>query len=84
VIREPADLQKLRWPEIAYGAQATEQSLAGAQDLFGDILEAKLKGVAHPFYHPMSQLDPDRAPGGRLRLWTTGGNDTLSCSRWMA
>ena len=55
VIKGSSDLQKLRFPEIVYDKEATEQELAQAQDLFGDILDIKLKGVAHISYHLMSQ-----------------------------
>ena len=55
VIKGPSDLKKLCFPEIVYDKEATEQELAQAQDLFGDILDIKLKGVAHISYHLMSQ-----------------------------
>ncbi len=55
VIKGPSDLEKLRFPEIVYDKEATDQKLAEAQDLFGDILDVKLKGVAHISYHLMSQ-----------------------------
>lgn len=55
VIREPADLRKLRFPEIAYDEPATLQALAQMQDLFGDILDIRLKGIAHISYHLMAE-----------------------------
>ena len=55
MIRKPADLEKLRWPLVACDDHATEQALAEAQDLFGDILKVRLKGVAHLSYHLMNQ-----------------------------
>ena len=55
VIHEPADLKQLRFPEIAYDEAATQQRLTEVQDLFGDILDVKLKGVAHISYHLMAQ-----------------------------
>jgi hypothetical protein len=55
VIKEPADLGKLRFPEITYDAGVTAKKLVQAQDLFGDILDVKLKGVVHLSYHLMSQ-----------------------------
>jgi len=54
VIREPADLEKLRFPEISYDEAATERNLAVAQELFGDLLEVKLKGVSHISFHLMN------------------------------
>jgi len=55
VIKSPSDLRKLLFPEIVYDEEATEAKLAQAQELFGDILDVKLKGVAHISYHLMSQ-----------------------------
>jgi len=55
VIKEPADLKKLKIPEIFYDEKATQQRLDEAQDLFGDILDVKLKGVAHISFHLMNQ-----------------------------
>lgn len=55
VIKKTADLKKLKFPEIAYDEQATRQTLGQAQDLLGDILEVKLKGVTHISYHLMAQ-----------------------------
>lgn len=54
VIREPADLAKLRFPEITYDKEATERNLALARELFGDLLEVKLKGVSHISFHLMN------------------------------
>jgi len=53
VIKEPADLKRLRFPEIMHDHVATQQALTEACDLFGDILDIKLKGVAHISYHLM-------------------------------
>jgi len=55
VIKSPSDLRRLRFPEIAYDKEATERRLAEAQELLGDILDVKLKGVAHISYHLMNQ-----------------------------
>lgn len=54
IIKEPADLKKLRFPDITYDEKATERNLAEAQDLFGDILDVKLRGIAHLSYHLMN------------------------------
>ncbi|MBM3242407.1 hypothetical protein FJZ31_39615 [Candidatus Poribacteria bacterium] len=53
VINEPEDLKKLKFPEIAYNEVATQQNLEEAQELFGDILDVKLKGVSHVSFHLM-------------------------------
>ena len=55
VINEPADLKKLKIPEITYDEEASERNLAEAQDLFGDILDVKQKGVSRISFHLMSQ-----------------------------
>ena len=53
VIKEPADLDKLHFPEVSYDEEATRAKLAQAQDLFGDLLKVKLKGVSHMSFHLM-------------------------------
>lgn len=55
IIFGPSDLKGLRFPEIVYDKKETEFKLAQAQELFGDILDVKLKGVTHISYHLMSQ-----------------------------
>ncbi len=55
VINEPADLRKLRYPEIAYDEAATQAQLEKMKELFGDLLDVKLKGIAHISYHLMNQ-----------------------------
>jgi hypothetical protein len=54
-LKERADLRKLRFPEVIYDEQATAGNLAEMQDLFGDILNVKLKGKAHISYHLAAQ-----------------------------
>jgi len=54
VIHGPSDLKKLHFPEVVYDREETEQKLAEAQELFGDILDVRLKGVAHISFHLMN------------------------------
>lgn len=54
VLKSPDDLKKLRFPEVSHDEEATHQALAEAQELFGDILDVKLKGIAHISFHPMA------------------------------
>lgn len=54
VIREPADLKKLRFPEISVDQKATCASLAEAEELFDGILDVRLKGVDHVSFHLMA------------------------------
>jgi hypothetical protein len=55
VIVTPSDLSKLRFPEIEHDEDETRRRLEVAEDLFGDLLEIKLKGVAHLSYHLMNE-----------------------------
>ncbi len=55
VIHEPADLKKIRFPDIHEDAAETSRRLAEAQDLFGDILDVQVKGVSHVSFHLMNQ-----------------------------
>jgi hypothetical protein len=54
VIQTPKDLKKLRFPEVLYDAAGTQSSFETAQELFGDILEIKLKGVSRISFHLMN------------------------------
>lgn len=55
VIFTASDLAKLRMPEIEHDELETEKRLEIAEDLFGDILEIKQRGVAHLSYHLMNE-----------------------------
>jgi hypothetical protein len=54
VIETAADLKKLRFPVVEHDEAATERNLAWAQDLLGDILTVRLKGVSHISFHLMN------------------------------
>jgi hypothetical protein len=54
VIRGPEDLEKLRYPEVTYDAERTARDLTEMQELFGDILDVRLKGIAHMSFHLMN------------------------------
>ncbi|MBM4040142.1 MAG: hypothetical protein FJ290_16680 [Planctomycetes bacterium] len=54
VLRSPDDLKKLTFPQVGHDEKATEAALAEAQELFGDILDVKLKGISHVSFHPMA------------------------------
>ena len=54
VIHEPKDLERLQLPKVSHDAERTQHDLKEAQDLFGDILEVKLKGVDHISFHFMA------------------------------
>lgn len=55
VIKTAADLRKITFPEVTYDEPATLAALADMQELFGDILDVKLKGISHLSFHLMSQ-----------------------------
>ena len=54
VIKEYSDLKKLKFPEVTYDEKASNDNLAFYQDLFGDILDVKQKGVSHISFHLMN------------------------------
>jgi len=53
VILAPKDLGKLKYPEVIHDEAATERNLDEARELFGDILEVKLRGVSRIHFHLM-------------------------------
>ena len=55
VLKDHADLHKLRTPNLVYDAAGHQRRLEAAQDLFGDILDVKRAGVKHISYHLWSQ-----------------------------
>jgi hypothetical protein len=54
VITEPGDLKKLRFPEVLYDEAGTKSDFEEGQELFGDILHVRLKGVARVSFHLMN------------------------------
>ncbi|MHC5059057.1 MAG: hypothetical protein ACYTKD_30750 [Planctomycetota bacterium] len=54
VINEPADLAKLRHPEVTHDEKETARRLESATELLGDILDVELRGIAHISFHLMS------------------------------
>lgn len=55
VILGSEDLKKLKHPIITHDEDASEQRVAFFHDLFGDILNIKLKGLVDFSYHLMKQ-----------------------------
>jgi hypothetical protein len=84
VIREPSDLKKRHYPEIAYDADSTLRELGDIQAIFGDILTVTCQGVSrklrkklarHRIYHMappghqrLAQPDPVFSPNSRIRV----------------
>lgn len=60
VIVEPGDLARLRHPVITHDEAATKRRLAEAQDLFGDILDVRVRGVNRVSFHLMGIYTPLR------------------------
>ncbi|MFP4057690.1 MAG: hypothetical protein ACLF0G_12560 [Candidatus Brocadiia bacterium] len=54
VIRQPADMARLRFPEVRHDEAESQRRLEEAQELFGDILDVRQKGVAHVSFHLMA------------------------------
>lgn len=54
VIKEPSDLKKLKAPVFTYNEKSTLKEYEDFQELFGDILDVQLKGVAHVSFHLMN------------------------------
>jgi hypothetical protein len=54
VILDRSDLKKLRFPSVTYDAEGSKKDLVDAQDLLGDILDVKQKGVSHISFHLLS------------------------------
>ena len=51
VLLDASDLKKLRYPEVIHDEAATRRAHEEALDLFGDILNVKLKGRTHIGFH---------------------------------
>jgi hypothetical protein len=51
VITKPSDLDKLHFPEVHYDHDETQRRYREMRDLLGDILDVKLKGIAHISFH---------------------------------
>ena len=49
-IKDFGDVEKIRIPEISHDEAASAERLATLQDLFGDILEVRQRGVAHQWF----------------------------------
>jgi hypothetical protein len=54
VIKTPADLKKLKFPEVSHDESETRRKVEAAEDLVGDILNVRLKGRAHVSFHLMA------------------------------
>lgn len=55
-IREEKDLEKIRIPELAYDAEATERNYQTLVEAFGDILPVQKRGVIHTWFAPWDEL----------------------------
>ena len=55
VIKASSDLNRLETPQISCDEKATEDALKEVEELFGDILRIRLKGVCRISYHLMQQ-----------------------------
>lgn len=55
VLKERSDLKKMRQPELTYDEEASQSNVERMQDLFGDILKVKSKGMPRISYHLAAQ-----------------------------
>jgi hypothetical protein len=55
VITQASDLNNIIFPEVTLDEKETNLRFDEAQDLFGDILDVRLRGVEHISYHLMNQ-----------------------------
>ncbi len=55
-IKEPADIEKIKMPEITYMGKATQYSFEAMKDLFADIIPVKIVGQTHIWYTPWDFL----------------------------
>ena len=75
VIRSERDLDRLRVPEIDVDEAATARDLEAAEELFGDILDVRLKGVDHVSFHLMSEYTNLR--GLEQVMWDMADNPAM-------
>ncbi len=54
VFRGPESLEDMHQPEVEYDGAGTAKDHEAAQDLLGDILEVKLRGIQHISFHPVA------------------------------
>ena len=55
VIKESADLKKLRLPEITYDEKRTMENVEQMRELFGDILDVRYVGINRIGFHVMKE-----------------------------
>ncbi|MDR0473562.1 MAG: hypothetical protein LBH43_07830, partial [Treponema sp.] len=53
VINNIDDIQKLKIPSLSYDGKATLADMEEKQELFGDILNVRIKGITHIMFHVM-------------------------------
>ncbi|MFZ2657573.1 MAG: hypothetical protein WAX69_21740 [Victivallales bacterium] len=54
VIIDGSDLEKMKYPEVSYDESRSSENLEFFQDLFGDLLDVRLKGLTHVSFHLMN------------------------------
>lgn len=50
------DLEKIKFPQVWHDEAATEQNCSRMQELFGEILPVRTRGVSHFWFAPWDQL----------------------------
>jgi hypothetical protein len=54
VINRPADMDRLRFPDIRHDEAETARRLAEAREIFDGILDVRVKGISHISFHLMN------------------------------
>lgn len=54
VLHRPSDLQRITLPRVSHDEEESARRLVAAQELFGDILDVRLRGVSHISFHFMN------------------------------
>lgn len=55
VLESERDLTALKYPDVMHDEKETGRRLAVAQDLFGGLLDIRVKGICHVSFHLMAQ-----------------------------
>jgi hypothetical protein len=76
VIRDRDDLKKLKFPVITRDEASTLRALEEAQELLGDILDVKLKGIDHVSFHLMAVYSDFR--GLEQVMWASAESQEMA------
>lgn len=55
-IKDLADVEKIKFPEVAHDEQATQRGLERLTELFGDLMPVRTRGTSHFWFAPWDVL----------------------------